>query len=626
MFRHLMSAKVRSNAGCWTCRLRRKKCDEKRPICDGCGALEITCHNEEAKPDWMDGGPRQKAMAEKIKAQVKKQASQRRDRKYMDMLESGTRNVTLDTPGEDGTDEGATGGANERKGSGQDFADVFISNSDTEPASSHETGSTPASSNTSGASPPELPWHSQFLTRPDETACAPPGANTEVHFVMIYLDYVFPHLFPFYRPPMLAGGRGWVLDVLQSNKSVWHTAISLASYFFSIVLSNGQLEHEGCTLRMVQQLQLQLEMGLRELQREMSGLNAAGCLAGPRERLLVLQAILQMLIFEVSTSNKDHWRMHLDAAIAMFLQIIPAPEMWTEVLQGLYSLSWPPPEMGISRPFSTNQAALRFFTANIIYVDVMASITLEQAPRLQKYQAPVIPGCKLARERSNVQSAGPLFMEEFTGLQNWVVQIIGDIAALDAWKKDQKRAGSLSTTELVQRGKVMDDAIKAGLEAMETEFRARVPVNNPIYAILGNNVHPSQPGITDQSPPLLINNVIWLQAAMTYLYVVISGWQPSCPEIRTSVSRMTTLLTELPQDTGLSTLAWPFCIAGCLSPPEDECTYRAMVQRMGSVSVFGTVKAAMEIMEAVWAQRNQIDESWDVAKCMQILGHGVLLI
>ncbi|KAH7001440.1 fungal-specific transcription factor domain-containing protein [Ilyonectria destructans] len=625
MFRHLMSAKVRSNAGCWTCRLRRKKCDEKRPVCDGCSALEITCHNEEAKPDWMDGGPKQKAMAEKIKAQVKKQASQRRDRKYMEMLESGTRDVNLDGPGENGAAERTSEYSNERTGPGHDYHDTVISNSDTDPPSSQDPGSTPASSNTSGASPPEVAWHSQFLVRPEDPTNAA-GVNTEVHFIMIYLDYVFPHLFPFYRPPMLAGGRGWVLDVLQSNKSVWHTAISLASYFFSIVLANGNKDHEECTNRMVHQLQTQVEMGLRELQREMSAINTAGCLVGPKEKLQVLQGILQMLIFEVSTSNKEHWRMHLDAAIAMFLQIIPSPEMWTDILQNLYSLSWPPPEMGISRPFSTSQAALRFFTANIIFIDVMASITLEQAPRLQKYQDPVIPGCTLAKERVSVQSAGPLFMEEFTGLQNWVVQIIGDIAALDAWKKDQKRAGSLSTTELVQRGKVMDDAIKAGLEVMESEFRARVPAVNPVYAILGNNVHPSQPGITDQSPPLLINNVIWLQAAMTYLYVVISGWQPSCPEIRNSVSRMTTLLTELPQDTGLRTLAWPFCIAGCLSPPEDECTYRAMVRRMGSVSVFGTVKSAMEIMEAVWAQRSQIDESWDVAKCMRILGHGVLLI
>ncbi|KAI5467477.1 fungal-specific transcription factor domain-containing protein [Mariannaea sp. PMI_226] len=609
MFRHLMSAKVRSNAGCWTCRLRRKKCDEKHPICEGCAALEITCHYDDEKPDWMDGGPKQKAMAEKIKAQVKKQASQRRDRKYMEMLEAGTRNVNLAANG----DEKSTPFRHE-------FAEPIVSGSDTEPSSSQDPGSTPASSNTSGASPPEAPWHSQFLVREDSSNSG--GINAEVHFIMVYLDYVFPHIFPFYRPPMLAGGRGWILDVLQSNRSVWHTAISLASYFFSIVLADGHTEHAECTGQMVHQLQTQLEMGLRELQREMGSINAAGDLAGPKEKLQVLQAILQMLIFEVSTSNKDHWRMHLDAAIAMFTQIVPVPERWSETLESLSSHKWPPPNIGVHRPFGTSQAALRFFTAHILYIDVMSSITLEQAPRLQKYQDPIIPGC--SNPRPGVQTAGPLFMDEFTGLQNWVVQMIGDIAALDAWKKEQKRAGSLSTTELVQRGKVMEDAIKAGLEAMDGDASCMQAA--PSTAFGQHQLPAHQPGLTDQSPSLLVNNVIWLQAALTYLYVVISGWQPSCPEIRVSVCCMTNLLTQLPQDTGLRTLVWPFCIAGSLCQPEDEPKYRAMVQRMGSVSVFGTVKAAMEIMEAVWARRNQIDESWDVAKCMKILGHGVLLI
>lgn len=624
MFRHLMSAKVRSNAGCWTCRLRRKKCDEKRPVCEGCALLEITCHYNDEKPEWMDGGPKQKAMAEKIKAQVKKQASQRRDRKYMEMLEAGTRNVNLASSNNNiNDDDHGTTTALVTTPTAPSASETAAS--DTDPPSSHDTGSTPASSNTSGASPPDVPWHSQFTVRPEDPHSLT-GTNTEVHFIMIYLDYVFPHLFPFYRPPMLAGGRGWILDVLQSNKSVWHTATSLASYYFSLVLANGATEHEECTSRMVHQLQSQLEMGLRELQREMSAINAAGDLAGPQDRLQVLQAILQMLIFEVSTSNKDHWRMHLDAAVAMFMQIVPSPESWTDTLLSLYSLRWPPPNMGINRPFSTSQAALRFFTANILYIDVMSSITLEQPPRLQKYQAPVIPGCQSVKP--GIQSAGPLFMEEFTGLQNWVIQMIGDIAALDAWKKEQKRAGSLSTTELVQRGKVMDDAIKAGLMAMEGECQRVQASADPIVAMLGQHPQPAahEPGLTDQSPSLLVNNLIWLVAAQTYLYVVISGWQPSCPEIRTSVARMTELLTQLPQDTGLRTLVWPFCVAGCLSQPEDEWRYRAMVQRMGSVSVFGTVKAAMEIMEAVWARRHQIDESWDVAKCMRILGHGVLLI
>ncbi|CAM1504395.1 Fc.00g019860.m01.CDS01 [Cosmosporella sp. VM-42] len=606
MFRHLMSAKVRSNAGCWTCRLRRKKCDETRPICDACRTLEITCYFDDDKPEWMDAGPRQKEMAEKIKSQVKKQASQRRDRKYMEMLEAGTRTVSIG----EGT---------------PDHVDGHVSGaSDTSPASGHEL-STPASSNTSGASPPEIPWHSQFLVQPEDPTSAT-GTSVEVHFIMIYLDYVFPYFFPYYRPPILAGGRGWMLDVLQSNKSVWHTAISLSSYFFSIVLANGEKEHEECTNRMVHQLQGQLQQGLRELQKEMCAINLPGHRASAKERLLVMQSILQMLIFEVATSNKENWRMHLDAALAMFLQILPKPELWTETLHNLYSLKWPPPSIGIRRPFSTNQAALRFFTANIFYVDVMSSITLERTPRLHHYQADIIPGCSTSG-KGNAQSSGPLFMEEFLGLQNWVIQILGDIAALDAWKKDQKKKGSLSMHELVQRGQVISEAIKGGLQMMEQEAQSRPhQTKNSFYTMPLDPMPSLQLGRSEEHPALLVHNIIWLQAALTYIYVVISGWQPSSSEICYSVSRITEMLTQLPQDTCLRSLCWPFCIAGCLSPQEDEDKYRAMMERMGPLQVFGTIKDAMEVMEKVWSRRDTIDESWDVAKCLRILGHGVLLI
>lgn len=612
-----MSAKVRSNAGCWTCRLRRKKCDETRPVCDACQTLEISCFFQDEKPDWMDSGPRQKEMAERIKAQVKKQASQRRDRKYMEMLESGTRFVSL---GGDG------GGANKTNKSDRavDAAAAMHGASDTDPASGHDSSTTPGSSNTSGMSPPEMPWHSQFAVRYEDNTSAT-GASTEVHFIMIYLDYVFPYLWPYYRPPVLAGGRGWVLDVLQSNKTVWHTAVSLASYFFSIMMSNGEEEHAECVNRMVGQLQVQLEMGLRELQKEMCAINLPGRQANSKDRLLVLQGILQMLTFEVATSNKENWRMHLDAAIAIFRQILPKPENWVETLEEMYSLKWPPPQMGARRPFSTHQAAARFFTANILYIDVISAITLERPPRLHSYQAAIVPGCPSETCR-DVQKVGPLFMEEFIGLQNWVLQILGDVAALDAWKKEQKKAGSLSMSELVQRGQVIEAAIKGGLGLMETELQNKNPGSHPYNLMVSDPLPSLHLTPSEEHPGILVHNMIWLQATLIYLYVVISGWQPSSPEIRCAITTMTEMLENLPQETCLRTLVWPFCIAGCLSQPDEEEKYRAMVRRMGPLQVFGTVREAMEVIERVWARRCLIDESWDVAKCLKILGHGVLLI
>ncbi len=72
-------AALRSTRGCWTCRLRRKKCDEIRPTCATCESLAITCHGYGPKPEWMDGGEQEKEMANSIK-QIVKHTSRRKGR------------------------------------------------------------------------------------------------------------------------------------------------------------------------------------------------------------------------------------------------------------------------------------------------------------------------------------------------------------------------------------------------------------------------------------------------------------------------------------------------------------------------------------------------------------------
>ena len=72
-----MNGPLRSKQGCWTCRLRRKKCDEKHPFCSTCESLTITCYGYGSKPDWMDNGEKEKAMANSIKQIVKKTSRQK---------------------------------------------------------------------------------------------------------------------------------------------------------------------------------------------------------------------------------------------------------------------------------------------------------------------------------------------------------------------------------------------------------------------------------------------------------------------------------------------------------------------------------------------------------------------
>lgn len=74
-----MNRSLRSKQGCWTCRLRKKKCDEKHPVCSTCSSLAIICYGYGLKPAWMDNGEKEKAMANSIKQTVK-ETSKRKGR------------------------------------------------------------------------------------------------------------------------------------------------------------------------------------------------------------------------------------------------------------------------------------------------------------------------------------------------------------------------------------------------------------------------------------------------------------------------------------------------------------------------------------------------------------------
>lgn len=615
--RNLLSGKVRSQSGCYTCRLRRKKCDENRPVCEGCKALEITCHFGEEKPEWMDGGAKQKAMAEAIKAQVKKQASQRRDRRYLEILEHETGMVSL----EDKPDSSRKAASSSVISPAPHVVEI-------------PPGSTSGSS--SGPSPPQdTPWHSKLFGASPANASRKSGiqpsdnydSGQDTHLTMVYLDFVIPYLFPHYHPPLLVGGRGWMLDVLlHSNRSIYYTAISLASYFFGVLLANGEPGHAACTDRMVHQLQRQMERALKELQKDITKINAKKPAFDIREGLVVMQSVLQMLIFEVSTASNDNWKMHLDAAVALFMQILPNPDGWTDNLHTLWTPKWPPPEMGIRRPWSTDQASIRFFAASLLLMDVMSSVATSSPPRLQAYMPAVVPSSATPKDTWTLmpQSAKPLRIEEFLGIYNCVVHLLADVASLDAYKKAQRKAGSLSVADLVARGQPISDRINLQVTTLEAEF-ASMPTPQKMVSLMQDPLVSLNPQAAC-APNFVQHNLIWAYAVKIYFHVVLSGWQPSSPEIRSAVDNLTDLLHGLPAGKTMQTMAWPYCVGGCLAPAEYEDRYREMVRRLGPLQVFGTLREALSINEKVWASRGQLDESWDIAKCLNVLGYSVLLI
>ena len=74
-----MSNSRRTRSGCWTCRLRRKKCDEQGLPCSNCSTRGVFCHGYGLKPSWKDRGEQEKGEASRLQIQSRARRRSRSD-------------------------------------------------------------------------------------------------------------------------------------------------------------------------------------------------------------------------------------------------------------------------------------------------------------------------------------------------------------------------------------------------------------------------------------------------------------------------------------------------------------------------------------------------------------------
>lgn len=356
------------------------------------------------------------------------------------------------------------------------------------------------------------------------------------------------------------------------------------------------------------------------------------------ETTRVLASVIQLLTFEVSMADSGNWVMHLDAATELFSLIVqehgnevPGTQNATFFRSLLVQLGARPfSRTPRNHPWSADQASLRFSVAFLVFFDTIAATALGRAPRLVGVHQSLLMEVD-EREREGwceddkVYKLPHIDMSEFIGLQNWIVLGIGEIAALDAWKKEMKRGGALSVAQLVMRAAGIEETLRGNMAALEQANGYKEDDNNVLLDLL------SRPGLyPKQMDEMAADNTrIWAQAALTYLCVVVSGWQPACPDLRTSVALTLEMLKALPSPSCMRTIMWPLTITGCMADVEEEETFRNFVTAMGPMQLFGTATKSLAIMENVWANRATIEQNadqWDYAACFSSVGHASLLL
>lgn len=538
----------------------------------------------------MDGGSRQEEMAERIKREIKDKAQLRREERAMNT-----------SPG------------------GPSIEKVF---NQSKPASeSPKCLPTPICEGITKTpnAVVQVPLDMPDVLLPDsQVSERMPVDGSDTVMLMFYIDNLLPFMFPYYRPSLVEGGRAWVHEVIMRSPIIRQTAFCLCSYFYSIAQGwKGHADGWDIVLRQTNEAFVMLGQALQII-------NNAGVSDHLHGAVRILASIMQLQCFEIAILSFENCQAHLNAAIALVHQLlghnsssetVPPRARFDSVLERLGHTSM----AGVSHNFEIprgEHVAFRFSTTLLLWHDIMASIVLQEEPRLHDYHYDLL---------SDRHGPPALNLEAVIGCRNWVLLHIGLISALDAWKQRCKRAGTLDLAELVHRANIVKESMEVHHTRLVAELSRAPEQSNESSDIFGSysemraNTAPNQTFIVTR---------IWVHAASLYLYTVVSGWQTASPDVRYHVGRILDLLTyQLQSRSLLRTVVWPFCVAGCLAEPSQEQYCRGLVEELQPASIFATVHKALEIMENVWRNRGEADAAnRDISTCLRSQGDLVLLL
>ena len=615
----------RRGAGCWTCRLRHKRCDSVRPICEGCQNLEITCYSDKARPPWMDGGSGQKHMAGTIKGRIKQNALLRRERRRLIHEDQGVM-IATESDHVSHTDHVNISILNAPNGNFAEYVPSLSTSSVQSTAlqsanERSEASQSPFTIASPASNPVTLPTGSS--SSPSRPASLVAPIQAELGPVMIYLDYVFPFLFPFYQPSLLETGRQWVLGLLCQNEASFYIAASLGAYFFSIVpQQDGQDMHDDCKALVRNKLVEQMDKALSSIQSTVLAMNHHGAAQSPLlDKARIMEEITQLLIVEVTVRTNVEWTIHLTPALVLFDEIFKSHGVDHLEPSLAVLLSALPSSIPIATPhhkplpYTADQSTLVFFVSLLLFVDIIASTSLGAPPALQSYHHSLLS--PQAEGNCRVQ------LENVIGCQNWALVAIGNISALCAWKRDAQQYGNFSVVHLVNLAAPISQAIEEGLTSLD--FDAARSQTKKVSASRLEAYYSRLDRAIDGTVTANVTR-IWAYAAKIYLSICHSGWQTNSTDIQASVAKILSLLQTIESLAQLRSLSWPICVAGCLALKSQEDDFRRIIGIMGQLGDFGTVSNALRIMEAGWSFRDTVDGNvWDIASSFGIFGSPALL-
>lgn len=595
----------RSRTGCYTCRLRRKKCDEGSPMCTACKHLGLAC--EYKRPMWWSNNDARRKHKDDIKMIIKrKKLSEKSSHTIQTSMNSPpglshslptsatftdpldrTRSASIDShfPFSFNSPQSAhefTPFTTPQLAGDYMFSpyspyeidvkterQMYVNDIPTLRESTTSTFSTYQTPPPPGTILPSFPlegeWTEQVYSERRESLTEETlnvnffdfshGPTMNSRQVAIELDegdqrlldhfiqFVLPTIFPILESNQHGSvGSDLILPALQNNKGYLHCCLSIAAQHYKAAMGIQGEEIDNDVMR----------------HRYSTISSLCDALNRDENHQQILETTLSLIFFQCCVGRFDDslpdipWHQHFQAAISL-VQKLDLPRLVSD-----------PHEQLLQAPFNMTLSS---------WIDILGATMQGRAPTFAHTY------------REKHLSANPsLGLRELMGCEDRVMYLVSEIACLEALKKD-----GMDDITLCHHVRVLGDQI--GLTE-GIDDAAVLPFNS-------NGT---------LSPKQLTKNVTaaFRLAARIYLCNLVPGFHPSQASCIGLVEKLTAVLQTIPSGpTGFDrSLAWVYLVGGSVSVAGSS--FRAFfddrIVQLGDSANFGSFGRVACLLRELWLQ------------------------
>ncbi|KZP31796.1 hypothetical protein FIBSPDRAFT_775867 [Athelia psychrophila] len=584
-----------SKDGCWTCRLRRKKCDGNRAedsgACETCRRLQIECLGWGSKrPEWM----KDKKAQDEYKAKIKSTLLSN------NMIRGQPRTNAHGSTSPSAPPRGAAP---------RPYPHPRRSPGGSSPPASGLTTPNPEYRSYSDPSFSNIDIASLFPTGPLAFDAHPAGISTTPDSATFDFSLTVPSV-PYEPIPQEVPTAGpdpvqtqhvlYYFEHVRQMQFAFAGSNLVTNTMYSIILEEpqGAVTSAVCALAALHHSRMQVatfadhspgqSMSQYFYNESWNRLQASKSALGHYTESDAI-ASLHLLSYSLLSRGTTDWRYVLDVSC--------------EWLGQTGILTEDDPKFAISNMTQSMQFILKW----TMWLDIVSSMTLMRPPRFLVLYRRLFSSASSGTDfwtGPSQEDTPELRMESLTGCPDDVMLALAEVSALAYWKTQEQQNGRLSVRELIRRGDVIELQLRSHTEPesfAEVDQALIHPSLVSDFAAMSASLEGATAAPSEETRRVVAT--IFRETVSLYLQTVLSDSIPGVPEITASVETIIKLFGRLPQSELDRSLIFPLCVTGCLT---DNRARRDVIKRrlQGQDENLGNLMQARALMEAVWRRRD----------------------